>query len=203
MTDTETNKTKQTSHQQSNTSTILKPKPSGVRARAVNPPPPLVDQACQTRTRELTDSKASVASAHSARPVTSSGSRALRASNFRFLSDFRSSFSFAKNHLNFGSPNAPKSQKYDLAMFLAPISLLVPIQAPIFSIFHDTPDIVILQQVSSKMLTFTCQTLSFWDKISIGILCFFGSRFWTLYFSLFFNIVCRLSLCHRGDWSSD
>ena len=55
------------------------------------------DEACQTGTRELTDSKASAASAHSAGQAPKYRPDDLRASNFRFCSDFKSIFSVSKN----------------------------------------------------------------------------------------------------------
>ena len=44
-------------------------RPGGMRACALNPPPPLGGRSVLDRNRELTDSKASAASAHSAGPV--------------------------------------------------------------------------------------------------------------------------------------
>ena len=80
------------------------------------------DEACQTGTREPTDSKASAASAHSAGPVPKYRLFYFGASIFRFFSDFWSIFFCLKKPLNFGpAQNGKKIQKYDLGAFLVPI----------------------------------------------------------------------------------
>ena len=61
--------------------------------------------------------------------------------------------------------------------------------ASIFSIFHDTPNIAILQHVPSETLIFTSQTLSILDKMSITFWCVFGFRFRALFFHHFFNMI--------------
>ena len=63
--------------------------------------------------------------------------------------------------------------------------------ALIFSIFHDTPNIAILQQVPSETLIFTFQILSILNKISINFWCFFGSRFRTPFFRHFSNMILK------------
>ena len=68
------------------------------------------DEACQTRTRELTNSKASARSARSAVPRMQTTIFLIFILSLFY---FRSTFSFLKNRLNFGSPQiAPKSQSW-------------------------------------------------------------------------------------------
>ena len=71
--------------------------PGRMRARALNPPPPLGGRNMPNRNRELTDSKASAASAHSAGPVPKYHLFYFRASIFRFFQIFGPFFSVAKN----------------------------------------------------------------------------------------------------------
>ena len=59
-----------------------------MRARALNPPPPLGGRSVPNRNRELTDSKASAASAHSAGPVPKYQLFYFGASIFRFFQIF-------------------------------------------------------------------------------------------------------------------
>ena len=140
-----------------------------MRAARLSPPPPLGGRSVLDRNRELTDSKASAASAHSAGPVPKYRLFYFGASIFRFVSDFWSIFFCLKKPLNFGSAkNGKKIKKSDLGAFLVPIwSLFGSLLAPIFSIFHDSPKTFILQQVPSETLIFTSQTLSFWKNFSI------------------------------------
>ena len=69
--------------------------------------------------RELTESKASAASAHSAGPVPSSGSRALRASNFKFVFRFPVHVFLSPKPSKFRiPPNPPKISKIGSRNFL-------------------------------------------------------------------------------------
>jgi hypothetical protein len=71
-------------------------RPSGVR-RAMSPPPPLGGRSVPNRNRELTDSKASAASAHSAGPVPKYQPFYFGDSIFRFFQIFGPFFSVSKN----------------------------------------------------------------------------------------------------------
>ena len=98
--------------------------PGGMRARAMNDSSaaPLGGRSVLNRNRELTDSKASAASAHSVGPVPKYRLFYFGASIFRIFQIFGPFFFCFKKTLNFGSAqNAQKYLKSDLGSFLAPI----------------------------------------------------------------------------------
>ena len=86
-----------------------------------------------------------------------------------------------KSHLNL---NNLILERFWLRFWL----LLVSIWATIFSIFHDTLNIVILQQLLCQTLTCTFQALSFWNQKSIKDSIIFPYVSWTSFFSFLFLV---------------
>ena len=75
---------------------------------------------------------------------------------------------------------------------MAPILIAFGVHlSDIFSIFHNTPNIAILQQVPCQTLTCSFQALSFGDHFSIKNLFVFWFRFWTHCFHHFSKIVTQ------------
>ena len=142
-------------------------RPGGMRARALNPPPPLGGRSVPNRNRELTVENLQTPKPQP-RPHTLPG----QSQNINFFTSepqfldffkFLVHFFLSQKPLNFSSAqNGKKFQNLISERFwLRFWSLFGPLFAPIFSIFHDTPNIAILQQVLIETLVFTSQTLSF------------------------------------------
>ena len=152
-----------------------------------DPMPPLGGRSVPNRNRELTDSKASAASARSAGPVPKYQLFYFGASIFRFFQIFGPLFSVSKNIWILAPPKTVKNDKNLISdrFWLRFWSLCGSLLAPIFSIFHDSPKTFILQQVPSETLILTSQTLSFWNKFSIKFWCFsdlvFGHPFFVIF----------------------
>ena len=92
-----------------------------MRACALNPPPPRGTKRARPKSRTYRlQSLSRVRTLCRASPKIGIGK--LLGLKFQIFSDFRSTFFFPKNRLNFGSPqNAQKSQKSVLGAFLAQI----------------------------------------------------------------------------------
>ena len=145
------------------------PRPGGMRARALNPPPPLGGRSVlnrNSRTCKL-QSLSRLRTLCWASPKIGIG----RPLGLNFpIFRFGIHFFCPKNILNFGSSqNAPKSQTSDLGACFGSdfYCFLDPFWHPFFSIFHNSPKTSIMQQIWSETLGLTSQILPFLEQMSI------------------------------------